>query len=86
MLFALLGYMFRKLGQGIPISGTNSVTISAACHPVVGDEDAATKRLLYGVVNETPGDPGDDNDQGPKKHVCFSSYEVDPLEDGKMYY
>ena len=86
MLFALSGSMFRKPGQGISILGTNSVAILAACHPVVGDEDAVTKQLLYGVVDGPLGDQGDDNDQGPKKHVCFSSFEVHPLEDEKMYY
>ena len=46
--------MRRKLGSGMPIIGTCSLAISAACHPAVGDEDAARKPLMYGAV-EAPG-------------------------------
>lgn len=85
MLLALLVCICRSLGEGIPILGSNSVAISSACHPAVGDEDAATKELMYGVVN-TP--PIDDQgvDRGEIKHVCFSSFEVKPLENGMRYY
>jgi hypothetical protein len=51
----------------------------------VGDEDAATKPLLYGVVDAPPGDD-QGRDRGEMKHVCFGSFEVEPLEDGKLYY
>ena len=85
MLLGLLGCSYFSLGQGIPILGTNSVAISSACHPVLGDENAAVKGLLYGVVDMPPGDdPGEDI--GAMKHVCFSSFKVEPLEDGKRYY
>jgi hypothetical protein len=86
MLFALLFSICRSLGTGMPIIGTNSAAISAACHPVVGDEDAATKALMYGVVEGPPRDQGMAGDRGDVAHVCFSSFEVTPLEDGRMYY
>ena len=85
MLFAMLGCVLRTLGQGIPIFGSNSVAISSACHPTVGDEEARTKALQYGVVDAPPAD-GYEEDRGEMKHVCFSSFEVEPLEGGKKYY
>ena len=66
--------------ENIPILGTNSVATSRACHPAIGDDKAVTKRLLYGVVDGPTGDEGDGQDYGKqKKHVCFSSFEVEPL-------
>jgi hypothetical protein len=46
MLLGLLGCSYFSLGQGIPILGTNSVAISSACHPVLGDENAAGERVI----------------------------------------
>ena len=84
MLFVLLWLLLTRLGGvggGMPILGTNS----AACHPVYGDEDAPTKRLLCGVVDGPPGDEGGDG-QEERKHVCFSSFEVELLQEGEMYF
>jgi hypothetical protein len=85
LLLVLLGCSYMRLGQGMPILGTNSVAISSACHPALGDENAAVKRLLYGTV-DAPSSDGHGVDIGAMKHVCFSSFKVEPLEDGKHYY
>jgi hypothetical protein len=81
MLLLLAVLMFRRLGTGMPILGTCIVAISAACHPAHGDEDAATKILSYGVVPSQPGDI-----DGSRRHVCFSSKDVESLQDGVAYY
>jgi len=80
LMILLIGLMFKWLRSGMPVLGTCSLAISAACHAAVGDENAATKLLMYGVV-------GGERDEGDeKKHVCFSSRDVEPLRDGEMYY
>jgi hypothetical protein len=89
VLFVLMG---KKLGRGMPIIGTCSVAISAACHPPnVGSEDT-TKGLMYGVVLQEPRDfqePGDaflrSADQAEVGDVSFSSGNVRPLMVGTVY-
>jgi hypothetical protein len=80
LIFLLVFLMRRKLGAGMPIIGTSSLAISAACHPAEGDEDAATRPLMYGAVKIR-------GVQGKRGwHVCFSSKDVVPLQDGEGYY
>jgi hypothetical protein len=79
MLIALFALMFRKLGTGIPIFGTCSVAISAACHVPKGDENAATKPLMYGVV------PLDEHVRSEFRHTTFSSKTVEPCKEGIIY-
>jgi hypothetical protein len=79
MLIALFMLMSRKLGTGIPIVGTCSIAISAACHVPQGDEKAATKRVMYGA--STVRDDGG----SMFMHAAFSSKSVQPLQEGVIY-
>ncbi|MCJ1385279.1 hypothetical protein MMC17_008400 [Xylographa soralifera] len=79
LILALLAMGFRKYHAGMPIMGSCSWAISAACHPQrtqVGEENLALKRLMYGVV-------------GPVvdgfEPVGFNDKEVQPLRDGGLY-
>jgi hypothetical protein len=77
MLLTLLVLSSRKLRPGIPIVGSNSFTISAACHPPEEGKDAAFKRLAWGAVSHQEGDlPG---------HCCLTSLEVEKPRCGNLY-
>ena len=77
MLLVLLVLSSRKLKPGIPIVGSNSFTISAACHPSKEDKGAAFKSLKWGAVSHQEGDiPG---------HCCLTSREVEKPRCGNLY-
>ena len=66
---------FRRYPPGIPLAGSCSAAISAACHRPEGDTDAAQKPLMWGAV-ETEGSIG---------HCCFTSIEVEKPVVGRLY-
>ena len=66
---------FRTYPSGIPLAGTCSVAISAACHPPVGDVDAAFKQVQYGEVESRDG----------VRHCTFTSHHVKPAVVGELY-
>ncbi|MCJ1478844.1 hypothetical protein MMC13_007528 [Lambiella insularis] len=79
LILALLAMGFRKHHAGMPIMGSCSWAISAACHALtteIGEEKPALKGLMYGVV----GPLGDGFEP-----VGFSSEEVRPLREGGLY-
>ncbi|KAF7511429.1 hypothetical protein GJ744_004618 [Endocarpon pusillum] len=77
MLLALLVLSSQKLKPGIPIVGSNSFTISAACHPPKEDEDVAFKHLMWGAVSHQEGNlPG---------HCCLTSLDVEKPRCGNFY-
>ena len=62
----------RSYRPGIPLVGSCSAAISAACHRPKEDEDAADKPLMWGVVSMRDG----------VGYCCFTSFEVrTPIED-----
>jgi hypothetical protein len=84
VVFCLLVAGICTYPKGLPIGGTNSAVISAACHvkygragPGNGDEDITSKPLMWGVTI-----PGSTEETG---HCCFSSGEVEPPEVGHLY-
>ena len=78
VLFIALAVMSsRKLKPGMPVVGSCSLAISAACHPPKEDESAAVQPLLWGaVVHEENGRPG---------HCCLTSFEVERPKKGGLY-
>jgi hypothetical protein len=79
LMLALIGLSFRKLHPGIPLVGSCSLAISAACGNA-RESDAALKPLKYGVL--TNREPNEEELQ----FVGFSQYGVDPLVDGVRYF
>ena len=72
---------FRMARVGMPLAGSCSAAISAACHPPKEDVDASLKRVMWGVVAEA-------NSYGSGKsigHCSFTSFEVEPPIVGKRY-
>jgi hypothetical protein len=67
----------RKLDPAIPVVGTCSWALSAACHDTGGEVDAALKPLLWGVV-----DSGDERRAG---HCTITSREVEKPFHGQLY-
>lgn len=52
MVLVLLGMAIRQFRSFIPLAGSCSIPISAACHPPTGDVDAALKPVIWGEVGE----------------------------------
>lgn len=78
LILALFGLGLRKYHAGMPIMGSCSKAISAACYPAstaLGEVDPALKGLMYGVVGQAVDG---------FELVGFSSEEVQPLRaDGR---
>lgn len=72
----LLG--FFSYSGAIPLVGSCSAAISAACHRPPWDDNAALKPVKWGVVPEM----GDPSGVG---HCTFSSGDVEPLQNGERY-
>ncbi|OCL15057.1 hypothetical protein AOQ84DRAFT_351220 [Glonium stellatum] len=77
-LFVVLVAGWQKLTPGIPVCGTNSVAISAACHySYDGDSEVSCKPLLWGVTklaeNNSPG------------HCSMSDEDVKKPIEGMIY-
>lgn len=66
----------RKYKAGMPLVGSCSAAISAACHPFSNDPDASLLPVLWGAVK---------TDEGSVKHCCFSSLDVSPPIEGEVY-
>ena len=69
---------FRRYRPGMPLVGSCSAAISAACHPPREDVDAATLPVLWGAVSNPQGD-------GTVGHCCFTSLETSPPVEGEAY-
>lgn len=75
MLAFIIGLGFRKLGN-MPVAGSCSVAISAACHRPEDDVDAAVSPVQWGEVQGTEDGIG---------HACFTFQAVTPLVPGRIY-
>ncbi len=72
---------FRKARVGMPLAGSCSAAISAACHPPKADKDASVKRVMWGVVAE-----GSSNSPNHSVgHCSFTSFEAAAPIVGKWY-
>lgn len=72
---------FRVSRSGMPLVGSCSAAISAACHPPQGDFDASLRPVMWGVVAQEDTEISDD-DIG---HCSFTSFEVEAPTPGKWY-
>lgn len=88
--FLMLAFMnikaFQKYKPGIPLVGSCSAAISAACHPPRREEDVASKPVQWGVVQGAGESIGawknKDKDFG---HCSFSSLPTAPPIPGRYY-
>ena len=80
MVAAVVGFGFIPYERGMPLAGSCSLAISAACHPEqragVGDCVLSEQKVQWGVVSTSLDGIG---------HCAFSSAEVGPLVKGRMY-
>jgi hypothetical protein len=74
VLFGILTGL-RSYKEGMPLVGSSSAAISAACHRLRNDPDASTLSVLWGAVEKT----------GAVGHCCFSSLDVSPPVEGEVY-
>lgn len=68
---------FRRYRPGIPLVGSCSAAISAACHAPREDDDA-TLPVLWGAVSHSQED-------GTVGHCCFTSFSTSPPMEGEFY-
>ncbi|CAN9441333.1 unnamed protein product [Alternaria alternata] len=79
MVISMVAFGYIPYKRGMPLAGTCSLAISAACHPteqVEGDENIAEKMLQWGVVSIGDDEIG---------HCAFSADEVGAVVKGKLY-
>ena len=72
---------FRKARVGMPLAGSCSAAISAACHPPETDVDVSMKRVMWGVVNRESFKHLDES----VGHCSFTSFKVEAPIVGKLY-
>lgn len=82
-IIVLLGIAngFRKARGGMPLAGSCSAAISAACHPPEIDVDASSKRIMWGVVAEESFKHRGES----VGHCSFTSFKVEAPTVGKLY-
>ena len=80
MFAAVIGFGHIPYKRGMPLAGSSSLAISAACHPEhkprMESELLAVRKLQWGIVSTSRDEIG---------HCAFSSEEVGPLLKGRTY-
>ena len=71
MIAGAIGMGWRKYQPGMPLRGTNSAVLAAACHVAGGEGNIECKKLKWGVVSTG--------------HCAFSSGEPDFPQEGVAY-
>lgn len=80
MLFTAIGVGSRKFASSMPVAGSCSVAISAACHKPKEDVDAAFLAVSWGAT--APRDLDSKEEVG---HCCFTTEETFALVPGRLY-
>lgn len=68
----------QKYDPSMPLAGSCSAAVSAACHRPDWDVDASLNAVQWGVI------PGSGDESGVA-HCCFTSGVIEPVQDGKRY-
>ena len=76
LILAIVLTGFRRYEKGIPLAGSSSAAISAACHPPDEDVDASLLPVMWGDVN---------NEDSVVGHCCFTSFAVSTPVEGNLY-
>jgi len=78
VLIALLAFKsLQRFKVAMPVAGSCSVVISAACHKVEREENPHMKKVMWGVVK--------DDAAGVSGHCAFTLKLVKPPVPGKLY-
>jgi hypothetical protein len=78
MVLALLINGFRRYNPNMPLAGSCSAAISAACHPPPDDTDAALSAIGWGVIES-------DSQSSPFGHCCFTNHKAEAPVVGALY-
>jgi len=81
LVLATIALGQRKYDGSIPLVGSCSLAISAACHRPEWDTDAAVRPVLWGVIPKS-GSISEGSEVG---HCAFTSGEAEPLQEGREY-
>jgi hypothetical protein len=86
----LLGRLRKLPGDGfMPLAGSCSLAIAAACHPPVGDEKLHLTGVMWGAVGDEQDVPGNGPDGSRfdrgTGHCSFTSRKVSPIQEGRVY-
>ncbi|KAI4956912.1 hypothetical protein J4E86_005384 [Alternaria arbusti] len=79
MVISIVAFGYTPYARGMPLAGSCSMAISAACHPteqVGSGQNIAEKKLQWGVVSTGADGLG---------HCAFSAENVGAVVEGKMY-
>lgn len=76
LLLAIFLTGFRRYEKGIPLVGSSSAALSAACHPPEEDVDASLLPVMWGEVNTEDSAVG---------HCCITSFAVLTPVEGNLY-
>ncbi|KAK3069871.1 hypothetical protein LTR53_011458 [Teratosphaeriaceae sp. CCFEE 6253] len=79
-----LGMGCRRFESTMPVAGSCSVALAAACHPPKDDGDAAYLPLRWGAVGEETGEAGEEGD-ATIGHCSFTSDDVHERVVGRLY-
>lgn len=93
MSFCLLGFSLRRFESAMPVAGSCSFAISAACHPTLipgcrgegGDADGVDSELEDEDMALLPVKWGAVSIARPTGHCSFTSGDVDEPEKGREY-
>ena len=81
LIFIGLGNGFRRYDSSMPLVGSCSAAISAACHPPEGDMKASQKEVKWGALSHEENE----DEEGPFGHCCVTSFDVQAPREGTPY-
>jgi hypothetical protein len=83
MVVVIIGVGMRRFASAMPVAGSCSMAIAAACHAVpdktTREEAAGEQKLMWGVMDST------EEDEDTIGHCGFSSLDVDSPQLGHLY-
>lgn len=85
LILALMVLGLKRLPEGAPVLESSSLAISAACHAPEGDEKAAEKEVMYGVVvvvNDYSISSHMSQSEETEELATFTSWDIRPAVKG----
>ncbi|RJE24013.1 hypothetical protein PHISCL_03668 [Aspergillus sclerotialis] len=85
MVASLVGLSFKRFKSGMPVAGSCSLAIAAACYPADGPVDDSRARWLRQNLEFLPLQWGVISSDGEFGHCSFSCEDVSMPKQGKAY-